>query len=282
MSRRARIDVANNYYHIIARGQRKNPLFFSPKDKEYFILLLLSILQEFDILLIAYCLMTNHFHLLIYRRMDSLGIIMKKLDTQYALYFNKKYDLVGHVFQGRYKSFIVLDEKYLLYLVKYIHNNPVKAQIVKDATEYKFSSAGFYEGTKSILPIEKLPLFKGKKGIIRYKNFMKEEDINIFYYKDSIGSKEDYLKFKKRKTGRELSNFHLRRSLDKNNIIVDSQKVCDKYNIKFEEFTNTKWAKNTKEIKKKIILELTKKGYTRAEISRLLNVHRSMITKRLK
>ena len=282
MSRTARIDIPEHFYHIMCRGQRKNPLFFSKKDKEYFILLLLSILQEYDILLLAYSLMTNHFHLLVYRRMDSLGIIMKKLNIRYAIYFNKKYNVVGHVFQGRYKSSIVLDEKYLVHLIKYIHDNPVKAGIVKKAEDYEFSSAAFYLGKTSSLPLEKLSIFKGIDGIKRYKEFMNEKEVPISYYKDSIGSTEEYLDLQKRKKGRKLSNYEHRRNGEKKDIYRDTKAICASFKINYDEFINSKWKKNYSQTALKIIIRLLKLGYTQSDIARLLSKSRSIISRLLK
>ncbi|MCD6579074.1 transposase, partial [bacterium] len=122
MPRRARIDLKNYWYHVISRGQRKNPLFFSEEDMLQYIKILIELLNKFDIILGAFCLMRNHVHLLLFRRNDSLYQFMHLLNTRYALYFNKKYKLVGHVFQGRYVSKIVLDARYLNYLVYYINN----------------------------------------------------------------------------------------------------------------------------------------------------------------
>ena len=194
MARRARIDLKGYYYHVVCRGQRKNPLFFSPEDRQKYFEIINELLMETDIELYAYSLMTNHVHLDIFRNEYPLHKFMSRLNTKYALYFNKKYNLVGHVFQGRYKSFIVLDNSSLVYLIKYIHLNAVRAGIVKNPADYEYSSAKFYEGgkEKNIPCIKKLPILKEKT---KYLQFMNSEKVEYPIYKDSIGNKDIYLFF---------------------------------------------------------------------------------------
>lgn len=92
----------------------------------------------------AYCLMTNHVHLVLKEDNDTLPGIMKKINVSYAMYFNKKYDKIGHVFQDRYKSINVENEGYLIRLIRYVHNNPVEAGIVKKSWHYNWSSMKSY------------------------------------------------------------------------------------------------------------------------------------------
>jgi REP element-mobilizing transposase RayT len=92
----------------------------------------------------AYCLMDNHAHLLINEGEDIISRIMKRIGTSYAYYFNKKYGRVGHLFQDRFKSEAIEDEGYLLAVVRYIHDNPVKAGIVQKASSYQWSSYNGY------------------------------------------------------------------------------------------------------------------------------------------
>ena len=136
MPRIARIDLEGYWYHVISRGQRKNPLFFSPADMDKYLELLNDLLNRFDHDLGAYCLMRNHPHLMIKRNKIPLSRLIHNLNTQYALYFNDKYNLVGHVFQSRPKCLIILDENYLYNDLFYIHRNPEKAGIVDDLKDY--------------------------------------------------------------------------------------------------------------------------------------------------
>lgn len=135
-------------YHIMIRGNERKNLFLDDYDRLRFIDTLYEKKKEKEFELYAYCLMDNHVHLLIKEGSDELARIMKRINTSYAYYFNKKYKRIGHVFQDRYKSEIIEDEKYLLAAARYIHNNPVKAGIVKEASQYKWSSFGDYAGMK--------------------------------------------------------------------------------------------------------------------------------------
>jgi len=123
-------------------------------------------------------LMSNHAHLLIETPEAPLSKIMQLINQTYTQYFNKKYDKVGHVFQGRYKSFLCDRDEYLLSLVRYIHLNPVRAKLVKDPHEYKWSSHNDYiAGAKGLVDADRvLSIFSKKVSQARrkYRNFMVE------------------------------------------------------------------------------------------------------------
>ena len=279
MARPSRIDTFGYHYHVISRGQRKNPIFFSPKDRAKYFSIVNKLLSETDIEIYTYCLMTNHVHMDIYRNEYPLQIFMKRLNTKYALYFNKKYNLVGHVFQGRYISKVVLDISYLTSLVKYIHMNPVEAGIVETPGEYKYSSARFYEGKQeeNIPNIEKIPIFKETE---RYIEFMNSVDIEYPIYRDSIGSKDNYLLLEKRMSGREKSKFKENR-LSKRNIYTDAKIITEYLGYEIDEVLTYKWNRNgnKKDIKIQVIKELVKYGYNHSEIARLFGYQKSSISK---
>ena len=92
--------------------------------------------------------MDNHVHLLINADLDLMADALKRTNIKFAMRYNKKYDRVGHVFQGRYKSEVINTEQYLLGVIRYIHNNPVKAEIVAEAGDYKWSSYNAYMGKR--------------------------------------------------------------------------------------------------------------------------------------
>lgn len=140
MPRVARLKGEFTTYHIILRGNEKKNIFLDSKDKERFLETLGKVKEKYNFLIYAYCLMSNHLHLIIYDNGNDISLIMKSLNVSYAIYFNRKYKRVGHLFQDRYKSEIVDNDRYLLELSKYIHNNPVKAGIVQEALQYRWSS----------------------------------------------------------------------------------------------------------------------------------------------
>lgn len=143
MPRAARKKSESGYYHIILRGIGKQILFEDDEDNERFLTTVDRYRRELGFELTAWCLMENHVHMLIHDVHDQLDLIMKKIGTSYAYYFNHKYERSGHLFQDRYGSEAVEDDAYLLTVIRYIHRNPEKAGIAK-AGEYRWSSYNAY------------------------------------------------------------------------------------------------------------------------------------------
>ena len=139
MARRPRIEIAG-FYHILNRGVEQRVIFKEPADYEYFEKLMCFYMKSYNITLHNYCLMPNHYHLLIEITSENLSKFMRQLNMNYAIYFNKKYKRVGHLWQGRFKSWYVTDEAYLYTLMCYIEQNPLKANMVKTLEAYPYSS----------------------------------------------------------------------------------------------------------------------------------------------
>lgn len=146
MPRYARITSSTNIYHIMVRGNERKEIFLDDDDRTRFLDTIQKMkgFNNYDIY--AYCLMSNHAHLLIREGKDSIQRSMKRISVSYVYYFNKKYGRVGHLFQDRYRSEAVEEESYILSAARYIHNNPVKAGIAAKAEDYKWSSYRHYIG----------------------------------------------------------------------------------------------------------------------------------------
>jgi len=151
MPRQARIKSNFGIYHIMFRGNNKQNIFVDDKDRLKLISLLENLPLQFDYAtgkllesrncdIYAYCLMSNHVHILIREMDEDVDHLMKRLLTSYAQYYNGKYARVGHVFQDRYRSEPCDDIEYFMILLRYIHQNPVKAHIAKTIAEYPWSS----------------------------------------------------------------------------------------------------------------------------------------------
>ena len=142
MNRPLRIELENSLYHITSRGDRREKIFLSDSDR----LAWLSILEEtctrFNFVVLAYCQMGNHYHILLKVPSGGLARGMCHLNGKYARYFNRTHRLVGHVFQGRYKAILCQDEPYRNELCRYIELNPVRAKIVSTPDEWLWSSYG--------------------------------------------------------------------------------------------------------------------------------------------
>ena len=150
MPRRLRIENLG-YHHVYNRGVAKGNVFEDENDKVKFIELMASIAREFKLNLHSFCLMDNHYHLLVENKRENLSSAMRQLNSQYASYFNKRHNRVGHLWQDRYKSWYVLDENYLLTLFKYIENNPVKAGICSKIGLYPYCAS--YAILKDAIPV---------------------------------------------------------------------------------------------------------------------------------
>ena len=151
MPRKPRIEIPG-YYHIINRGVEQRIVFKEAEDYEYFEELLCFYAKSYHITLHNYCLMGNHYHLLIEIEQENLSKFMRQLNANYAIYFNKKYRRSGHLWQGRFKSWYVTDEAYLYTLMLYIEQNPLKAKMVKDLNEYPYSSYHYFLNSETIPP----------------------------------------------------------------------------------------------------------------------------------
>src|SRR3989339_1674989 len=126
MGRSPRIDLPGCWYHVTARGQRREPLFLDEWDYRRYLTEINAATCRCGGWLGAYCLMPNHVHLLIQRLDFSLAKLVQIAHTRYSSYFNMKHEKKGHVFQGRYGAKLVLNNKYLARLLIYIHRNPVR------------------------------------------------------------------------------------------------------------------------------------------------------------
>lgn len=131
-------------YHVMLRGNERRKIFLSDEDRKRFIEILSEKSRENEFSVLAYCLMDNHVHLLIREGKNQIDRVMKRIGVSYVYYFNKKYKRTGHLFQDRFKSEPINDDRYLLAAVRYIHNNPVKALIVQEPDRYQWSSYNAY------------------------------------------------------------------------------------------------------------------------------------------
>lgn len=175
-----RIWYPSAIYHITNRGNRKEIIFREEMDYRVYLVILKNTVdyyEEYNYEIISYCLMSNHVHLLIKTNNKEPGYFMRRVNSMYARYFNDKYEYVGHLFQERYFSNIITNDIELLEVSRYIDLNPVKAQIVKKAEDYKWSSYSsvMRKGECKISNIYLvLDCFKLNK--MQYKEYVEEKD----------------------------------------------------------------------------------------------------------
>ncbi len=140
MARPLRLHFPHAFYHVISRGNAKQPTFVDASDYERFLALLQSTSSRFDVLCHAYCLMPNHFHLLLEPDACPLSRMMQQLNSAYSQSFNRRHDRVGHVLQGRFKGLLVDRDEYFLQVLRYIMLNPVEAGLVDEPGAWRWSS----------------------------------------------------------------------------------------------------------------------------------------------
>lgn len=144
MPRHARIKSESGIYHIMLRGTDKQNIFNDEQDYKKFIEILYEckIISKFE--LYAYCLMGNHIHLLIKEKDEGIDLIVKRICCRFVSWYNYKYYRTGHLFQDRFKSEPVNSDEYFLTVLRYIHQNPVKAGLCFNIADYQYSSANAY------------------------------------------------------------------------------------------------------------------------------------------
>lgn len=168
MPRKAREHFKGNLYHVMVQGINKENIFYNDLYKRIFIKLLFDNVNKEKLRIIAYCIMKNHAHLLLnIKDTKYMSEFMKIVNMKFAMTYNEMENRVGVVFRNRYESELIYNERYFYNCVNYIHNNPVKAGIVKGAEEYKFSSADNTSLQKALLRI-------------KYKNNIKDNNIDNF------------------------------------------------------------------------------------------------------
>ena len=140
MARPLRIEYPGALYHVTSRGNARAPIYKADADRETFLDVLERVTERFNWLCHAYCLMDNHYHLMIETPDGNLASGMRQLSGVYTQRFNRRHKRVGHVFQGRYKAILVDRDSYLLELCRYVVLNPVRAKMVRSARQWRWSS----------------------------------------------------------------------------------------------------------------------------------------------
>ncbi len=144
MGRKPRIEFNGALYHVIQRGNNKEYVFKNNADKKHLLGKLKEFKEMMDFEIYGYVLMDNHYHIVIRCRETIISNIMHRINNDYGKYYNISYKRTGHVFQDRYKGLLVKDDKNLLSLLRYVHQNPVKANMCRKVTDYFWSSDSSY------------------------------------------------------------------------------------------------------------------------------------------
>lgn len=142
MARPLRIEFPGAVYHLTSRGDRREAIFVDDEDRQLFLDVLAQGCRRMDACVLAYCLMGNHYHLVLHTRAGQLSRFMRHLNGVYTQAFNRRHGVLGHLFQGRFKAVLVDTDAYLMALCRYVELNPVRARVVADVADWPWSSYG--------------------------------------------------------------------------------------------------------------------------------------------
>ncbi len=242
-------------YHIMVRGNARENVFIDNQDKGKLLKIIFEKKKDELFLLYAYCIMNNHAHFVLKEMKESISNSMKKITTSYAIYFNKKYNRVGHVFQDRFRSEVIKNDSYLLSAIRYVHNNPEKAGIA-NKEEYPWSSYQFYNSHDSKLP-EII-------DILKYFSPEPEEAVTLFKSFSNQFEKRKFLDIKERK------------AINQNNIILFIEEFLKNNNMEKADLYNKAYYKQIVGL----VVELsTRFDMSARKIAEITNLNREKVRK---
>jgi len=239
MTRPLRLSFENTFYHITTRGNRREKIFYSSRGKEVFLKRLKEMLIKYEMICHAYCLMDNHYHLFIKTIKPNLSQGIHYLNSAYTNWFRNKHQIIGPLFQGRFKSILVDADNYALMLSAYIHLNPLRAGIVRQLEDYPWSSyLDYLNLRKSNIsdPSFVLNLIDSNtfKAIKKYRNYLIEyqdmkDPIRESYHRIALGSTTFIEKVKEKieheGRKREIPSTRFPSKYDANTIILKMTQV---------------------------------------------------------
>lgn len=285
MSRPLRIQYPGAWYHVMNRGRRRERVFFDQKDFERFISLLQEAGNLWNCRVAAYCLMSNHYHILLQTPDANINRIMRHINGVYTQHFNRRHGLDGSLFRGRYKSILIDADNYLLELIRYIHRNPLHAGIEKKLGEYPWTSHSGYvsEAKKWAWLYKDFPLAmlsRKKSGRIKaYLDFVASpvsQKINLFFNEKKLNpvlGKDNFVKwvkekFSDKKNTKEIPEAkHLYHDPD-----TIKNLVCDHYGIEKGMLNATK--RGTSNVPRSVAIYIlrTQGGKTLIEIGHIFSI----------
>lgn len=250
MPRRPRVELSG-FHHIINRGVNKSDIYMRDDDYEMFLMIVCKACKNYRVILHDYCLMSNHYHLLIECELENLSLFMKHINSNYAIYVNKKYKRSGHFWQGRFYSRYINSDAYFYTLVKYIEHNPIEAGMAQSVGEYPYTLLWAIKNKTTCI-----------ECAVHSKLIDEIKDIDLF-----IGltlNEED------------IKTLHA----------IEKQKVLLNENVKSLAYTQSldTHFKNitTTVVRDNAILQALADGYTQAQIARHLDISRARVSQMVK
>lgn len=308
MPRKPRLDCPGLLYHTIARGIERGIIFKDDKDKDFFVSRMGDILNETKTFIFAFSLLPNHFHLLLLRGETPISTVMQRLQTGYAMHFNKRHKRCGHLFQNRYKAIICEKDQYFLELVRYIHLNPLRAGLVESIASlplYPYSGHAYILGRQKAIwfnPDQVLSYFGGAENEAkqRYLEFVfdgalmgRRRDLVGGGLKRSLGYPKEYPKVRLAYDDRLLGSSNFVEEIlskletDKPKERLDFEALllsaCKKFSTAEEEITGLTKKKDVADARAYIAFRAQKEaGVSASDIARRLRVTKSAAAKMIK
>ena len=296
MTRPLRIEYEGAFYHVLSRGNERKAIFRDDKDRRLFIEILGEMSARFSVDIFAYVLMGNHYHLLLRTNRVNISKSIQWLGVTYTLRFNIKHSRGGHLFQGRFKSFLIENDKYLLTLSCYIHRNPLRARIVRRLVDYQWSSYQIYAYGKLspswLMREVLLTQISGKNKNGGYKEMVQDyskEEKRIwedFWHGSFFGSKEycEHIKSKyilKKKPDTEIPQKRLLLREDDLNVMI--RDVASALECKISCLINPKRISGLDKDKRDILIYLLWNTglYRNFEIAKVFNLSYSSVSKQV-
>ena len=250
MPRQARIKSKSGIYHVMLRGINQQQIFEEKEDYEKYIQILKDCKAISEFTLYAYCLMGNHIHLLIKPEKEPLEQIFKRISVRFIYWYNIKYQRTGHLFQDRFKSEPVEDDVYFSTVLRYIHQNPVKAGICKKPEDYKYSS---------------------------YREYIEVADVVDTEFAFEIMDREEFIRFS------QEANADKCMDIDSRAVIRVTDEQAQRIIYKISKCKNvTDFQNLSNEEKSKYIKKIHSKGVSIRQLSRLTGISKSLIEKCIK
>ncbi|HUJ16831.1 MAG TPA: transposase [Nitrospirota bacterium] len=280
MARPLRIEYPGAVYHVTARGNEKKPVFKDDADRLNFLNTLQHVNKRYNWLCQTYCLMTNHYHLLIETPDGNLALGMRQLNGVYTQLFNKRHNRTGHLFQGRYKAILIQKDSHLLEVCRYVVLNPVRAGMAEKPDDYSWSSyratAGKEKPHPSLTTDWVLGQFSGKRGKAEreYRQFVKwgigKQTIWTEVRGQALLGKDDFVD--------KLAD-HLRKHKDITEI-PRSQRYATRPALPV--LLPEGILSDHRKLKRRLSDAVEKHGYRQSEIARQMGVHYSTISRWLR
>ena len=177
MGRKPRVEFKGAIYHVIKRGNNRDYIFQGREDKESLLRYIAYAKEDGGFNLMGYVIMDNHYHLIIQTKDKLLNKIMQVVNNRFSKDYNKRHNRSDHVFGGRYKAILVLDDKYLFSLLRYIHHNPVRAKVCKKIDQYKWSSDHYYrKNISGLVSVDKILNMFSDDRIIALEEYVRFMD----------------------------------------------------------------------------------------------------------